>query len=757
MGQIRADLQLNCERFLGSIHTVSEAVEGLEHKVLAFAGAFEGLKIGAELVSEQFEHLHEALELGDKMNDLQANTGQTITDLTVLRQAFANAGLGADGVQPALKNLAKALTGINEDGEPTKEVFEKLGVSINALRDMSAVQQITTLQAAFKGIPNPADRAKAAMDLFGKAGGQMLALLSEDEALTTASRQVGGLGETLQANAKTFDSISDAIGALHLKFDQFYTGLASGVADDAESFFKDLSEMDFTSAGESAGQLAGGVAHLVEMLSALKPIIVGVVASMIAFELRGRLGATVFNTTLTSAMAKSTLSMAYFVARVRTAEVSVASFSAVARTAFAGVRTAAGGLVNLLGGPIGVAVAGLTTGFEIYMRRVEKAKAATRGLKDVLDDMERHNGADFATIKNVSSEDERVEAMKKLEEELEEVHKRMGRVDEDYENLNDEGRAGIVQQFERWASNVEALKKKLAEIPPEILAQREAQKKINEATEEAKKKVDELEKSYAKLKEEKRKASLEELPPEVQEQVLLRSVGKGGAGGLKFLDDSIELLERNMRERKQLEEGGESKYVLDLQQERLEKMLEIRHELVAVEKRITEERKRQADQADEEAKKQAEAKKKLDDFNRKSALDLAKLQAQGRGDAREEDRIDRIQRYDQAFEEAANAGQGTVQADIFARQKVAAQDAAKAEQEREKEKAPEAKLSIFADSDRRVGLGGQAFATREDPLVKAHQDSTRATQQLKGSIDTLNKQLQQKPERIVVPGKAYFQ
>ncbi len=56
---------------------------------------------------------------GERFSDLSAQTGQTVSDLVVLEQAFVNAGLGADINAEQLGRFQKALSGMNEEGGKT--------------------------------------------------------------------------------------------------------------------------------------------------------------------------------------------------------------------------------------------------------------------------------------------------------------------------------------------------------------------------------------------------------------------------------------------------------------------------------------------------------------------------------------------------------------------------------------------------------------------------------------------------------------
>lgn len=729
MATIRSDLQLNCENFLAGIRSVDSAVHHLQKNLIGFAAGFAALNEGGNLLVEQFEQVKETLDLGGELADMQANTGQGIADLVTLRQAFTNAGLGADSVTGSLAILAKALTGINEEGEPTKAVFEKLGLSIHALREMSAVQQFTTLGAAIRGLQNPADRAKAAMDLFGRSGQKMLALLTDGEAFTTADQQVGRLGETMAANGRKFDTISDAIGSIHLKFQQFYAGFA-GASLSEDNILVRLSKMDFTDAGTQVGRFAAQVANIGGVVMSASPAIAGLGASMLANSLKARAAGTMFELTIRQAVTVARSELSGLRLQLAAAGGGMKTFGAIGKASFAGLVSSAKAAVAALGA-VNIAVTAATAGFAYLMGQAAKYDEGTRTVHGLGKERDTAFRANVATINNVATQSEQTEAAKKFAEQLGEVEERIRELNHEHPDMRPEDLAAAREQLEQWREQLEWAKRTVEGLDPALLSARKAHQELAASEEQATKKAEELRKELGKNADEliklKKEAAFEALPPEQQKIKLLSSVQKLSTPSL---DSSIKTLDRNRRDG--LYKDG------DYQLDRLARMIDVRKQLFDVEKKITAERTKQAEKAEADAKdkkqKSDEAKRKRDEFERDAKLEIAKGMALGRGDKKEADRIDRQQRYDRAFKEAIDNHLGLQEADSYARQKVAAEDAQKAKDDKsEKEKA--AAPPAIGVTDLRKQFGGGRIAT--DALSTFERSQLAATKDQTSAIKSL--------------------
>lgn len=214
-----------------------------------------------------------AVDAGGELNDMMARTGAEGKGLVIMQRAFENAGMAASQVPQALNKMQKALTGLNEDGEPTSKAFDKLGLSIANLIGLDPVEAFQQVSSAISAIEDPAKRSSIAMELFGRSGGEMLAVLSDPAAFANAEKQVGGLGQTLADNAARLDMVGDAFGALGTKVEQIGAEVAVALLPQLEAIANWLDETDFQTVGtaigiaaEETGRWAQRIAEVVEYL-----------------------------------------------------------------------------------------------------------------------------------------------------------------------------------------------------------------------------------------------------------------------------------------------------------------------------------------------------------------------------------------------------------------------------------------------------------------------------------------------------------
>jgi hypothetical protein len=236
----------------GLVSSLAVGTMGLAGPLVAGAGA-------AGLAAVAFAGLKKAFDLGGELTDLTARTGIAVQDLVVMRQAFVNAGKGADDVGPAVARMQKALAGVNEEGQPTNAIFEALHLNMAALREMSPAQQFSTTAKALAAIPDPAQRAAAAMGIFGKSGAELLSVFTDSNAFGDAAKQVGAQAGLLQRDAALFDKISDTLGTVGTKVQGFFVGAADKLAPVLEPIMDWFAGVDLAGLGQRAGAAVAGV------------------------------------------------------------------------------------------------------------------------------------------------------------------------------------------------------------------------------------------------------------------------------------------------------------------------------------------------------------------------------------------------------------------------------------------------------------------------------------------------------------------
>ena len=230
---------------------VSTATAGLFAAGAATAGIGVGLK--------------KAFDVGGELNDMSASTGIAVDKLMVLQQAFVNNGMEAESVGKAVNKLQKALTGVNDQGEPTNKMFEKLGLGMEELAALSPDEQLLKIGKAINGLATPAERTAAAWSLFGRTGAQMLTLFADSNAIGDAQTQLGSQAQILATNALLFDRISDNLGTAGKKLQGFFVGMADAIAPVIDPMIQLFAETDFAASGQAFGQgIAGTMTALLD-------------------------------------------------------------------------------------------------------------------------------------------------------------------------------------------------------------------------------------------------------------------------------------------------------------------------------------------------------------------------------------------------------------------------------------------------------------------------------------------------------------
>lgn len=212
-----------------------------------------------------------SFRFGSDISDLALRTGETASTILTLRQAFTEAGIGAEMTGQALDMMRRALGGVNEDGQPTAKVFERLGLSVAQLRSQGAVDQLRLIGAAISRLGSQSEQAAATMQIFGRGGGRMLQLFRDPAALDNAAKAVGRLGPYMDKNAATFDRVDDAMSRLRLRWQEFAAGIAEKLIPLFDRLSAALGNADFIRMGNQVGtvlaQIAGRIAGIVRVVS----------------------------------------------------------------------------------------------------------------------------------------------------------------------------------------------------------------------------------------------------------------------------------------------------------------------------------------------------------------------------------------------------------------------------------------------------------------------------------------------------------
>jgi hypothetical protein len=210
----------------------------------AAAAAAAGLAVG----------IKKAVDIGGALSELSARTGVAAGELRVLQMAFERAGLSADKVGPAINKMQRAIIEAGQGSKTAQDALANLGLSVEQLSGLSPDKQFEAIGQAINGISNPAAQAAAAMQIFGRSGGEMLALFKDSGALGDAARAIGSQADLLTRNANLFDRASDILNTIGSKLEGFFVGVADQVVPAILPLLEAADGLDFAGIGQSLGE-----------------------------------------------------------------------------------------------------------------------------------------------------------------------------------------------------------------------------------------------------------------------------------------------------------------------------------------------------------------------------------------------------------------------------------------------------------------------------------------------------------------------
>jgi hypothetical protein len=222
--------------------------------VAGFGTALLGLAAGGSLAYMTKQSM-EAIDVNAKLAD---RLGLSTEGLVGLQHAGNLAGVSSEQLTEAMEKMLKSLGSAADDGELVSSVFTKLGLDAAALANMPADQAFATIAQRISEIQNPAERATAAMQIFGKSGQSLLPLMmSGAEGIKAAQLEAEKLGLTYsRVDAAKVEQANDAITKMTSIFSGIGNQLAIGLAPYIEAAANKFTEL--ATAGGGIGPKVGG-------------------------------------------------------------------------------------------------------------------------------------------------------------------------------------------------------------------------------------------------------------------------------------------------------------------------------------------------------------------------------------------------------------------------------------------------------------------------------------------------------------------
>ena len=162
-------------------------------------------------------------DAGSAIDDMSQRTGMAAEAVSSLGYVAQMTGTDIGTVEKAVRKMQVGIADAAAGVPGASEKFDALGLSIYELQKMSPDQQFIAIADKLSRIEDPALKSAAAMEYFGKAGADLVPMISEGgsgiEALMQDAQRLGQVmsGEDAAAAAKlgdVFDQLWAVLGAL---------------------------------------------------------------------------------------------------------------------------------------------------------------------------------------------------------------------------------------------------------------------------------------------------------------------------------------------------------------------------------------------------------------------------------------------------------------------------------------------------------------------------------------------------------------
>lgn len=245
VGSLFTSMTLENASFISNAKRTADATERMGRQIDKSLGLAKGAVtgfLGALSVAAVGSVIKNSLDLAGGLGELSQQAGVTQRTFQELSFAATQAGVKQGELEAGLARLTRTLGDAKTGGKAAVAAFAALGISQKQLASLNTDQALQLVANSLSRIEDPAKRAAAEVDLFGKAGQRLDPLLSgANGSLKAFADEAERLGIVLSdeqiANA---DKTADKIAALQRAFQ---IRIAGTVAENAVAIDKFISAL----------------------------------------------------------------------------------------------------------------------------------------------------------------------------------------------------------------------------------------------------------------------------------------------------------------------------------------------------------------------------------------------------------------------------------------------------------------------------------------------------------------------------------
>lgn len=187
----------------------------------------------------------EALQFADNVKKVADQTGLTTDEVQRLQFIASQTGVSIDSLAGTISKMQRTLSDAGDDGQKARKAISDLGLDVEKVLAMKPEDQFQLIAEEISKIPNPANQAAAAMEVFGKSGADALPMLKsmaeQGQELSAQFDAIGGPAS--QAAIDKVDAIGDSLTATGIAAKATTTELLAMVAEPVIAGLTKLQEL----------------------------------------------------------------------------------------------------------------------------------------------------------------------------------------------------------------------------------------------------------------------------------------------------------------------------------------------------------------------------------------------------------------------------------------------------------------------------------------------------------------------------------
>jgi hypothetical protein len=200
-GSVTVDFDARSAKFAAELEKVQGSLRRIEGGAASVA---KGLNIlsGVLSVGVVLNYARAMFEAADAIGDAAARSGVAVESLSRLKFVAEQSDVEFGALTVGIKRFQQSLSEANLGTASAVKSFAEIGVEVSKIRNLPLEQQLGVIADGFRNILDPADQTRIAIELFGKAGQDLIPFLNLGSAgIAELTAEADRLGITLNGTA----------------------------------------------------------------------------------------------------------------------------------------------------------------------------------------------------------------------------------------------------------------------------------------------------------------------------------------------------------------------------------------------------------------------------------------------------------------------------------------------------------------------------------------------------------------------------